>query len=90
MTEACALAISSELSSQQQRVGITKIVSPSTPKVQPATRESRARSHVDTNDNQRLSYRDGEAKKVVSQANGPQEEGTSWCVCFEVRAEDCC
>ena len=47
---ASALAILTESPSQQTGSGDNEDRSPSTPKVQPTTRKSRAHSHVDTND----------------------------------------
>lgn len=55
-------------------MGIVKIASMSTPKVQPTTRKSRVRSHVDYNDDQRLSHRGmGKRKKSSRKPTGPRK-----------------
>jgi len=56
-------------------VGRMKIASPSTPKVQPATRKSRAHSHVATNDDQRLRQTGmGKRKKSSRKPTGPRKK----------------
>jgi len=72
-------------------VGRMRIASLSTPKVQPATRESRARSHVHTNNDQRLPRtRMGKRKKSSRKPTGPRKKEPLGRYVLKERVGDCC